>query len=191
MPTTTTTKKVAPAKKKVAAKPVEELQSNPFVFEVFDLIVKQRTKAKKIEMIQKHRHDSIIAVWLWNYTSLQSALPPGEVPYAAAQELTVGNNTLSSSVSNQLNKKEPVDTYGSNDRTTIRTEFENFYNFIRGGNDSLSSIRRETMFINLVQGLHPREAEILILTKDKKLQEKYPITFDLIKEALPDVNWNR
>ena len=188
MPTATTKK---PATTKKAAPVSLELQPNPFVFEVFDLIVKQRTKAKKIEAIQKHRHDSIIAIWLWNYTSLQSALPSGEVPYAGLEEMNPGNDTLSSTVGKQVNSSEPVDTYGSNQRTTIRNEYQNFYNFLKGGNDSLSSIRRETMFINLVQGLHPREAEILILTKDKKLTDKYPISFDLIQEALPDVVWQR
>jgi hypothetical protein len=191
MPTTATKKAATPAKKKPVAASSIELQPNPFAFEVFDLILKQRTKPKKIEVIQKYRHDSIIALWLWNYTSLQSALPPGDVPYAGLEELNVGNDTLSVTVGKQVKSTEPVDAYGSNSRTTIRNEFQNFYNFIRGGNDGLSSIRRETMFINLVQGLHPREAEILILTKDKKLTDKYPIPFELIREALPDVVWDR
>lgn len=191
MPTTTTKKPATTTAKKKAPIATLDLQPNPFAFEVFDLILKQRTKAKKIEAIQKHRDDSIIAVWLWNYTSLQSALPSGEVPYAGLEEMNPGNDTLSSTVGKQVNSTEPIDTYGSNQRTTIRNEYQNFYNFIRGGNDSLSSIRRETMFINLVQGLHPREAEILILTKDKKLTDKYPIPFELIREALPDVVWDR
>lgn len=191
MPTTATKKAATTAKKKPVVASSIELQPNPFAFEVFDLILKQRTKAKKIEVIQKYRDDSIIAVWLWNYTNLQSALPAGEVPYAGLEELNAGNDTLSATVGKQLKSTESVDTYGSNNRTTIRNEFQNFYNFIRGGNDSLSSIRRETMFINLVQGLHPREAEILILTKDKKLTDKYPIPFELIREALPDVVWDR
>ncbi len=45
------------------------------------------------------------------------------------------------------------------------------------------------MFINLLQGLHPREAEVIVLTKDKKLGEKYNITFDQVKEAYPDIEW--
>jgi hypothetical protein len=45
------------------------------------------------------------------------------------------------------------------------------------------------MFINLLQGLHPREAEVLILTKDKNLTDKYKITFDNVKEAYPDIQW--
>ena len=165
-------------RKRATPKPVVELQPNPFVFEVFDLIVSQKTKTKKIEVIQKYTHESLIALWLWNYTSLQSALPAGEVPLTSGGEV-------------ENFPGEIADYYGSNHRTTIRIEFNTFYNFIRGGNDQLSGIRRETMFISLVQGLHPKEAEILVLVKDKKLQTKYPIDFAIIKEALPNVEWNR
>jgi hypothetical protein len=46
------------------------------------------------------------------------------------------------------------------------------------------------MFINLLEGLHPLEAEILILVKDKKLQDKYSITKEIVSEAYPDIVWN-
>ena len=45
------------------------------------------------------------------------------------------------------------------------------------------------MFINILQGLHPLEAEILILVKDKKLDTKYKITKDIVSQAYPDIQW--
>jgi hypothetical protein len=45
------------------------------------------------------------------------------------------------------------------------------------------------MFINLLRGLHPKEAEVLILTKDGKLTDKYKVSFENVKEAYPDINW--
>ena len=63
------------------------------------------------------------------------------------------------------------------------------YNFIRGGNDSLNSLRRETMFIQILEGLHPLDAEILCLMKDKKLYDKYKITKENVMEAYPDIVW--
>jgi hypothetical protein len=74
-------------------------------------------------------------------------------------------------------------------RSSIRKEYHMFYNFVKGGNDGLSSLRRETMFINILQGLHPKEAELLCLVKDKKLTDKYKISFDNVKEAYPDIQW--
>ena len=48
----------------------------------------------------------------------------------------------------------------------------------------LSSLRRETMFINVLQGLHPLEAEIVCLVKDKKLETKYKITKEIVKSSI-------
>jgi hypothetical protein len=81
---------------------------------------------------------------------------------------------------------------GSSDKqghTTISREYKNFYHFIKGGNDSLNNIRRETMFINILEGLHPLEAEILCLVKDKKLNTKYNLTKEIVAEAYSDIQW--
>jgi len=80
---------------------------------------------------------------------------------------------------------------GSQDQgqTTIRKEYTKFYNFMKGGNPALSSLRRESMFINILQGLHPLEAEILCLVKDKRLGEKYKITKEIVSEAYPNIKW--
>ena len=73
--------------------------------------------------------------------------------------------------------------------TTIRREYKNFYHFIKGGNDSLNNIRRETMFINILEGLHPLEAEIITLIKDKNLETKYKIPKEVVSEAYSDISW--
>jgi hypothetical protein len=182
--TKTTTKKPATS---------EKLQSNPFLFEVFDLVVKQRSNAKKVEILQEYKDPSIMAVFIWNYDeSIRSAIPYGDVPFADAREIgVVGNDTsFSDSLNKQIVTTEMIDNYGSNNRTSIRSEYNNFFNFLVGGNDGLSSIRRETMFINMLQGLHPREAEIICLVKDKKLQSKYNISFDVVRQAFPEIQWS-
>ena len=53
----------------------------------------------------------------------------------------------------------------------------------------MNGIRRESMFINLLQGLHPLEAELLCLVKDKDLESKYKITKDIVSQAYPDIQW--
>ena len=49
----------------------------------------------------------------------------------------------------------------------VKERISKFYNFIKGGNDSLSSLRRENIFIQLLEGLHPLESEIICLCKDR------------------------
>ena len=45
------------------------------------------------------------------------------------------------------------------------------------------------MFIQILEGLHPLDAEILCLVKDKKLYDKYKITKANVAEAYPDIVW--
>ena len=195
---TTTRKKSTTATKKPADKPVvqkiPDLPINPFVFEVFDAASKMRSRAKKVEVLSKYKHPSIMAVCIWNFDeTVISLLPQGEVPYGSNIEDETMTGTLSERIEDAVNKMGELRTtsLGANDqgKASIRKEFQKFYNFIKGGNDSLTGLRRETMFINILTGLHPLEAEILILTKDKKLTDKYKITKDVVSEAYPEITW--
>ena len=51
----------------------------------------------------------------------------------------------------------------------------------------LSQTRREMMFINLLESVHPLEAEILVLVKDKKLTESYKITKEISCRSLSQI----
>ena len=78
---------------------------------------------------------------------------------------------------------------GMPQRTTIANSANKFFNFVKGGNDALNKIKRESMFINMLESVHPTGAEVLILTKDKALGSKYKITKELVSEAYPDIRW--
>ena len=195
--TTTTQKKTTTKPRTVVAKEpaaITELPVNPFSFEVLNLASKQRSNVKKVEVLKKYDHPSLKALFIWNFDeSIISALPPGEVPYAATSEQNSFSGTLSEKIEDAVSKMSEMgsNSLGSQDqgRSSIRKEYQKFYNFLKGGNDGLSSLRRESMFINVLQGLHPLEAEILILVKDKKLDTKYKITKEIVSEAYPDIQW--
>ena len=191
---TTATKKPAAPKTPKVEEPIPELPSNPFVFEIFNASIKQRSNARKVEVLQKYSHPCLKALFIWNFDeTVTSALPPGDVPYSAVNEMDSFKGTLSEKIADAVEKMEELGTnsLGSQDqgRSSIRKEYQKFYNFVKGGNDGLSSLRRETMFINLLQGLHPLEAEIICLVKDKRLETKYKITKDIVSQAYPDIIW--
>ena len=155
---------------------------------------KQRTKAKKIEVLQKYAHDSIMALLIWNFDETAiSVLPVGDVPNGNTRE----DNSVTGSLSDKINaavsmmQESGSNSLGSQDqgKASIRKEYKKFYNFLKGGNDKLNGLRRETMFINILEGLHPLEAEILILVKDKKLTDKYKITKEIAAAAYPQISW--
>ena len=160
-PTTKKTTSRKPAVKRV------KLPPNPFIHEILELVGEQRSKAKRIEILREYRDDSLTAVLIWNFDErVQSAVPDGQVPY------------------------EPNDVPVGTDHTSLRREWKTLYHFIRGGNPTLSNLRRETMFVQLLEGLHPKEAEIICLVKDKDLESVYPkVTLDVVEQAFPDIVW--
>lgn len=143
-----------------------KLPPNPFLHEILDLVSKQRTKAKKIEFLKKYECDALKSILIWNFDETAiSVMPEGEVPYKK--------------------NEAPLGT----DHTSLRKEWRNLYHFVKGGNDSLSSLRRESMFIQLLEGLHPDEAEIICLAKDGGLESKYKLKKDVVESAYPDIKW--
>ena len=179
-------------KTKRATDSTTTLPSNPFVFEILQLVSKQRSNAKKVEILKEYEHDALKTIFIWNFDeSVISLLPEGDVPYGEIKDQTVYSGTLSENLQKEAMGGESAtgQDLDGRGRTSLRREYQNLYHYVRGGNNGLSTIRREMMFINLLQGLHPREAEVVILTKDKKLQTKYKITHENVKEAYPDIQW--
>ena len=158
---------MTPTKKTTTRKTTKvKLPPNPFAHEVLELVSKQRTKAKKIEILQEYESDALKSILIWNFDqTVISMIPEGAVPYKK-NEVPVGT-----------------------DHTSLRREWKNLYHFVKGGNDKISGIRRETMFIQMLEGLHPEEAEIVCLVKDKILEDKYNITYDIVQKAYPDIVW--
>ena len=189
-----TTTKVKTVKSKSSSTAIPVLPNIPFAYEVFDAASKQRTKAKKVEVLQTYKHPSLITLFVWNFdTSIISLLPEGEVPYGNTGEDQQVAGTLSDKINDAVGKMSEMgsNSLGSQDqgRASIRAEYKKFYNFCKGGNPSLSNLRRETMFINILQGLHPREAQILILVKDKNLESQYKISKEVVSTAYPEIHW--
>jgi hypothetical protein len=159
---------MTPTKKTTTRKPSVrvKLPPNPFVHEILELVDSQRTKAKKIEILREYDDLALKAILIWNFDPTAiSVLPEGPVPYKE-NEVPIGT-----------------------DHTSLRREWKNLYHFVKGGNDRLSAIRRETMFVQMLEGLHPEEAKIVCLVKDKDLESKYKITYDMVQQAYPDIKW--
>ena len=99
---------MTPTKTKTTTKKVK-LPPNPFIHEVFELACKQRSKAKKVEILQEYRDDSITAVLIWNFDdTVESAIPAGQVPYKE-NEVPVGT-----------------------DHTSLRREWRQLFHFVKG-----------------------------------------------------------
>ena len=168
----TSTRKTSTKPRTVTVKK-KTLPPNPMVHEILEAVDSERVKAKKLEILRTHGDDSFKMTMIWNFDeSVVSVLPEGPVPYQPVEGDVQAN----------IEKGLPQ-------RTTIRNSAKNFYRFVKGGDDALNKIKREGLFINILETLPPAEAEILVLVKDKALNTKYNITKELVAEAYPEITW--
>ena len=85
--------------------------------------------------------------------------------------------------------KPPFKTVGSPDEynpTYLYPNIRKFYLFVEGGHDGITTLRREQLFIQMLESLHPKEADLVIQVKDKKLNYR-GVTYKLIKETFPEI----
>ena len=144
-----------------------KLPDNPLVSELFKAVHGKKDKGGKRELLSQYKRDDVKALLIWNFDKeIKSAIPEGEVPYKK--------------------NEAPINSGG---HTRLVHEWRTLYNYIRGGNDKLSQMKRETMFIQLLESLHESEAELLMLVKDKKLQSKYRFTRALVEEVFDEIHW--
>ena len=145
-----------------------KLPDNPLVSELFKAVHGKKDKKGKIDLLSQYKRDDVKALLIWNFDKqIRSAIPEGEVPYKK--------------------NDAPINSGG---HTRLVHEWRTLYNYIKGGNDALSQMKRENMFIQLLEGLHESESEIVMLVKDSKLQTKYRITRALVEDVFgKEITW--
>ena len=135
--------------------------------EVLQKVSNAKTKAQKIKLLQEHNSPALRQILIANFDeSIISMLPEGDVPYT------------------------PNDAPVGTDHTRLEQEYRGLYRFFKGGADKLPSLKRESMFVQLLEGLSAEEAELLVLAKDGRINDKYKrITKAVISEAFPSIEW--
>lgn len=135
------------------------------VSELFDLVEKEKSQDGKIFLLRKHQLNVVKAILHMNYEgAVNFLLPEGTPPYKKESEIPIGY-----------------------EKTTLNMELKRFYLWF-DQTLNISKVKRESLFIEMLEGLHPSEAEIICLAKDKLLHSKYKsLTLDLTKLAFPDM----
>ena len=133
--------------------------------EILQKVSNAKTKAQKIKLLQEMNSPALRAILIANFDeSVISMLPPGDVPYKE--------------------NDAPEET----EHTKLIQEYRKLYLFFKGG-ANISQTRRETLFIQMLEGLHKGEAEVLCLVKDKKIGKRWKITRQCVEEAYPSIQW--
>ena len=133
----------------------------PLMSEVLDKVAKAKTKKQKIELLRQNNTDALRMVLKSSFDPrIEWELPEGDVPYT------------------------PNEAPEGTEHNMLVHEARTLYHYIKGGNPQLTQNRRENMFIQLLEGLHQSEAEIIVSAKDKGLHRKYKgLSANVVREA--------
>jgi len=135
------------------------------ISEIFTKINNAKDKPKKIEVLRQYDTPGMRMILKGAFDpKIEWELPEGTPPY--------------------IENEAPAGT----EHTYLEVEAKRLYNFAKGGNDTINKIRKETLFIQMLEGLHASEAKVLIDVKNKSLNKTYKgLTSDMVKEAF---GWN-
>ena len=135
------------------------------VHEIFTQINNAKDKPKKIEVLKKHDTPAMRSLLKAAFDpKIEWDLPEGIPPYIA--------------------NEAPAGT----EHTSLLTEAKRLYHFIVGGNNTINKLKKETMFIQMLEGLQEKDAEVLIAIKNKNLNTTFKgLTAQMVKETF---NWN-
>ena len=134
----------------------------PLISEILEEVSKESSRKKKLEILKSHSQNKpfVTLLKLAFDPNLEFDLPETDPPYS------------------------PSELRESND-SGLYTEIRKMPYFVKGRNQ-LPRVKREMMFIELLETVHPKEAELILNVKNKTLPYK-GVTFKLVKEAFPSL----
>ena len=133
--------------------------------EVLQKVSNAKTKKEKIKLLQEYNTNALRMLLIINFDdSVVSMLPPGNVPYT------------------------PNEAPEGTEHTILEKEARLLHHFFKGGSN-VSQVKRESMFVQILEGLNAGEAEALILAKDKRIGKRWKITKACVSEAYPSIQW--
>ena len=139
--------------------------SAPLLHEILTKVNNAKDKPKKIEVLKQNDSLPLRQVLKGAFDpKIEWDLPPGNPPY-------------------QVN-----DAPAGTEHTTLYTEAKKLWHFVKGADEALSKTKKEIMFIQMLEGLHKDDAELMVAVKEKELNKRYKgLTDAVVKEAF---GWN-
>jgi len=136
----------------------------PLFSEILNKVSRLKTKNEKVAHLQRYNSEALRMLIKSSFDpKIEWLLPKGTVPFMAN------------------------DAPEGTEHTMLLQEARKLYHFIKGGNPTLNQNKRESMFVQMLEGLNENEANVLIAAKDKRLHQVYKgLSSKVVKEAF---NW--
>ena len=136
------------------------------IWEIFEEVGNAKTRKTKLNILKKYEELMPLRDVLQGTfdPNIQWNLPAGTPPYTPQAD-------------------------GAPTPTTLLKQHLNFKYFVKGlkVSENLGSLKREKMFIDMLESVAPQDATILLSMVSKKKPEVDGLTEKLVKEAFPDL----
>ena len=135
------------------------------ISEILTKVNNAKDKAKKIQVLKDYDSNALRMVLKGAFDpNIKWSLPTGTPPYMA--------------------NEAPKGT----EHTLLENEAKRLWHFVEGADAETTKTQKETMYIQILEGLHKEEAEVLLNMKDKKLNKVYKgLSESVVREAF---GWN-
>jgi len=144
----------------------KKLPNDALVSEILQKVSSAKTKKEKVDLLKEYNNNALRAILIINFDeSLEFLLPPGEVPFT------------------------PNDAPVGTEHTRLIQEYKGLYRYFKGGDSSIKGMKREQLFVQLLEGLAEEEANLLVSACNKDIQSKYRVTKAVVAEAFPSIEW--
>jgi len=144
----------------------KKLPNDALVTEILQKVSSAKTKKEKVDLLKEYNNNALRAILIINFDeSLEFLLPPGEVPFT------------------------PNDAPVGTEHTRLIQEYKGLYRYFKGGDSSIKGMKREQLFVQLLEGLAEEEANLLVSACNKDIQSKYRVTKAVVAEAFPSIEW--
>ena len=138
------------------------MAGNTLLFsEILDKVHKAKTKDQKVRILRENNTAALRSIIKSSFDpKIQWVMPPGDVPYTKN------------------------DAPAGTEHTTLAMESKKLWHFIKGADSETPQWKKEQMFVQMCEGLHKSEAELLVNAKDKKLHQVYKgLSTNVVREA--------
>ena len=139
--------------------------SQVLVSEIFTKINNAKDKPKKIEILKEYDNAALRQLLKGCFDpKIEWDLPPGVPPF--------------------IENEAPAGT----EHTSLLVESKKLWHFVKGADTLTNRLKKETLFIQILEGLHEADANVLLDVKNGTLNKTYKgLTADMVKEAF---GWN-
>ena len=125
--------------------------------EIFSIANGLSSDEERVNYLRQNATKAVRALLIYNFSDTKFLLPEGRPELRTEEDFNPQRGFVE----------------GVDDGATLNYEMRKMYLFIDGGHPNLTSLKRESLWHELVNSLHPSEADDLWHMKDKKLQDKY------------------